>query len=264
MSVFNSIPPKINQKNLIQWLKENYSFLSKKSILLKLLNSERDKNFIIIVNSKHKYVLKISNPEESKDLLDLQDHVLKNLSKRISLKKYIPKRIHSSIKTYTDLKNRKCYVRILSYIHGKMYASVKPSSLLERSLGTLLGNLSKELQNINKPSAFRKFEWDPSDIKWIAKEVNIFKGKQKKIILRNLEEHNIFVIKNLNFLRFSLTHGDANNYNLVVNNNKVSGLLDYGDMIYAPTINDLAVSFLLIFTLFCRIIFPESNLELTK
>ena len=86
MSVFNSLPPKINQKNLIQWLKENYSFLNKKSILLKLLNSERDKNFIIIVNSKHKYVLKISNSAESRDLLDLQDHVLKNLSKRSSLK----------------------------------------------------------------------------------------------------------------------------------------------------------------------------------
>ena len=62
------------------------------------------------------------------------------------------------------------------------------------------------------------------------------------IILKNLNEHNIFVIKNLNNLRFSLTHGDANNYNLVVNKIQVVGLLDYGDMIYAPTINDLAVS----------------------
>ena len=51
-----------------------------------------------------------------------------------------------------------------------------------------------------------------------------------------------FVIKNLNFLRFSLTHGDANNYNLVVNQNKIVGLLDYGDMVFAPTINDLSVS----------------------
>ena len=29
---------------------------------------------------------------------------------------------------------------------------------------------------------------------------------------------------------------------MVVKNNKVLGLLDYGDMIYAPTVNDLAVS----------------------
>ena len=123
-----------------------------------------------------------------------------------------------------------------------MYADAKHDKFLEQSLGILLGNLSKQLQNLIKPSAFRKFEWDPSNISWISREINLFKGKNKTIILKNLEEHNFFVKKNLKNLRFSLTHGDANNYNLVVKNNKVVGLLDYGDMIYAPTINDLAIS----------------------
>ena len=242
MSVFNSLPPKINQIHLIAWLKENYSFLSKKSISLKPLNSERDKNFLININLKKKYVLKISNFEESKELLKLQDYVLSELSQRSSLNKYIPKKVHSSIKTYSDLNNRKCCVRILTFIDGKMYALVKHNQSLEKSLGNLLGNLSKELQSLINSSAFREFEWDPSKIIWINKEVKMFTGKNKKIILRSLKEHDIFVSKNLNKLRFSLTHGDANNYNLVVNKNKVLGLLDYGDMIYAPTINDLAVS----------------------
>jgi len=242
MSIFNSLPPKINQNNLIKWLKENYPFLNKKLILLKPLNSERDRNFLININSKPKYVLKISNSKETKDLLDLQDYVLKKLNKRPSLKKYIPKIIHSSIKRYSDSMNRKCRVRILTYIEGKMYASIIHDSILEKSLGILLGYLSKELQNLLKPSAFRKFQWDPSKIKWINKEALMFKGKNKEIILKNINEHNIFVIKNLHKLRFSLTHGDVNNYNLVVNENKISGLLDFGDMIYAPTINDLAVS----------------------
>ena len=242
MSDFNSLPPKINQIHLIKWLNENYSFLKKKSTKLKSLNSERDKNFLIYINSKPKYVLKISNSKESKDFLNLQDYVLINLRKRASLNKRIPKKIHPSIKIYTDLNDRICYVRILSYIEGKMYASVKHNSLLEQSLGSLLGNLSKELQNLNKPSAFRKFEWDPSNIHWISKEVKLFKGVKKKIINNNINEHSIFVKKNINNLRFSLTHGDPNNYNLVVNKNTVIGLLDYGDMIYAPTINDLAIS----------------------
>ena len=242
MSVFNSLPPKINQIHLINWLKENYSFLSKKTIYLKKLNSERDRNFLVNIKSTQKYVLKISNPQESRALLDLQDYVLNNLIKRNSLKQYIPKIVHSSIKVYSDLMNRECCVRILSYIDGEMYASVKHNAKLERSLGNLLGNLSKELQNLNKPSAFRKFEWDPSNISWINKEINLFKGTNKNIILNNLREHNIFVKKNLKKLRFSLTHGDVNNYNLVVKKNKILGLLDYGDMIYAPTVNDLAVS----------------------
>ena len=242
MSVFNSLPPKINQIYLIKWLKENYPFLRNKSIFLKLLNSERDSNFIINIGSKKKYILKISNSLESKDLLYLQDYILSELAKRKNINKFVPKKIHSSIKVYRDLINRKCYVRILKYIDGSMYATVKSNSLLEKSLGSLLGNLSKELQNLLKPSAFREFEWDPSKINWILKEIKTFKLKKKQIILKNIKEHNFFVINNLNKLRYSLTHGDANNYNLVVKKNRVVGLLDYGDMIYAPTINDLAIT----------------------
>jgi len=242
MSIFNSLPPKINRNHLIKWLQKNYSFLNDKSISLKPLNSERDKNYLISINLKKKYVLKISNFQETKDLLILQDYVLKQLNLRASLKEFIPKKIHSTIKIYSDLLNRNCYVRILSFIDGKMYSLVKSNFRLENSLGFLLGNLSKELQNLIKPSAFRVFEWDPSKIGWISKESIMFKGRNKEIILNNLNEHNKFVTKNLNNLRYSLTHGDANNYNLVVNKNKVTGLLDYGDIIYAPTINDLAIS----------------------
>ena len=242
MSVFNSVPPKINEIQLIKWLKENYSIFNKKSISLKKFNSERDKNFLINTSTKKKYVLKISNPKESIKFLNLQDYVLDNLIQRTSLKQYIPIRTHSSIKIYSDLNNKKCYVRLLTYIDGKIYADVKHNKSLEISLGILLGKLSRELQNLIKASAFRKFEWDPSNISWILKDINLFKGNNKKLILKNLQEHKFFVNKNLKKLRFSLTHGDANNYNLVVKNNKVLGLLDYGDMIYAPTINDLAIS----------------------
>ena len=49
----------------------------------------------------------------------------------------------------TDLKNRKCscYVRILDIYSWKnvCFCKIKYSNKLEISLGTLLGNLSKEL-----------------------------------------------------------------------------------------------------------------------
>ena len=242
MSVFNSVPPKISKIKLIKWLKVNYSFFYNKNISVKELKSERDKNFLLKLKNKPLYVIKISNPAESISLLKLQDFVLNSLIKRNSVKNFIPKKIHSTIKVYQDQLNRDCYVRVLRFIEGKMYAVVNHNNNLEHSLGTLLGNLSKELQNLNHPNAFRKFEWDPSNISWIQKEINLFKGNKKKIINTNLYEYNYFIKKNLKNLRFSLTHGDANNYNLVVKNDLVSGLLDYGDMIYAPTINDLAVS----------------------
>ena len=55
MSVFDEQPPIISKKALILWLKSNYSFLSRKSIKLNNLNSERDKNFLITLKNNHQY-----------------------------------------------------------------------------------------------------------------------------------------------------------------------------------------------------------------
>ena len=242
MSIFNSLPPKINQIHFIEWLKNTYPFLKKNFFILKKFNSERDLNFLIKSHNSPSFVLKISNPQESKELLLLQDFILDNLNKRDSIKSIIPKKIHKAIFSYTDLLGRLCYVRILHFIEGNMYALVKHNEYLEKSLGTMLGNLSSELKNLNKPAAFRDFEWDPSNILWLKKDLKLFKGRKKNILLKNINEHNFFVQNNKKKLRYSLTHGDVNNFNLVVKKNEVVGLLDYGDMIYAPTINDLAIA----------------------
>ena len=69
MSVFNSRPPKIKQYHLIVWLKENYSLFKKKKLSLVELNSERDKNYLILINKKPLYVVKISNTSESKKII---------------------------------------------------------------------------------------------------------------------------------------------------------------------------------------------------
>ena len=67
MSIFTSHPPRINKKKLIKWIITNYNFTYKKKISLKELNSERDKNFLLSINNKSRFVIKISNKFESKN-----------------------------------------------------------------------------------------------------------------------------------------------------------------------------------------------------
>ena len=241
MSVFDVQPPIIDKKNLIIWLKSNYSFINHKSIKLKKLNSERDINFIVSINRKVKYVIKISNPSEDKDFLQYQDNLIKHLKKNKYLNYCIPQIYHSKIKQYLDLKKRKCFIRILSYIDGKMLGDIKSNEDIERSLGKFLGNTSIQLNSFLDNRAFRKFVWDPSNISWIETDINLFSGNKKNILLRVYKEYKEYIKKNLKNLRYSITHSDPNNYNIVVKNNQIVGLLDYGDSIYAPTINDLAI-----------------------
>ncbi|PPR45273.1 MAG: 5-aminovalerate aminotransferase DavT [Alphaproteobacteria bacterium MarineAlpha5_Bin7] len=241
MSVFDVHPPIIDNKQLIRWLKTNFSFLRNKAFHLKKLNSERDINYIISIKNKKNYVLKISNPSEKLDILNYQDRLIKHLRKNNNLKKYIPKIYHSKIVKYIDKKNRECFVRILSFIDGQMYGDIKSNEKIENSLGSLLANTSIQFKSFIDPIGLRKFIWNPADIDWIKKEINIFSGKNKSILLKAFSEYEEYVKNNLKNLRYSITHSDPNNYNLVVKNNKINGLLDYGDSIYGPTINDLAI-----------------------
>ena len=242
MSVFDEQPPIINVSAFSHWLKKNYSFFKSKSIKLSRLNSERDINLLIKGAGTKQYVVKISNPKESPVHLEYQDLLINHLRLNIELRKIYPEILHKKILFYKDRYERKCAVRVLTYIDGNMYAKSKNSDHTEKSLGKLLALQSNQLQSFINNQAIRKFEWDPSDIRWTKKFINLFKGANKNIIKNTIDEHEKFVFKNIKNLKHAVTHGDPNDYNIVVKKEKIIGFIDFGDSIYAPVINDLAIS----------------------
>ena len=242
MSVFDEEPPIINISSFSHWLKKNYSFFNSKSIKLSRLNSERDVNLLIKGAGTKQYVVKIANPKESLAQLEYQDLLINHLRKSIQLRNIYPEIFHKKILFYKDRNERGCAVRILTYIEGDMYAKSKNSDDIEKSLGKLLALQSNQLQSFIKNQAIRSFEWDPSDIRWTKKFINLFKGANKNIIKNTIDEHEKFVFKNIKNLKHAVTHGDPNDYNIVVKKEKIIGFIDFGDSIYAPVINDLAIS----------------------
>ena len=92
-------------------------------------------------------------------------------------------------------------------------------------------------------SAHKKFIWDSSNISWIENELKLFSDPKKKDIIKMvLNSHKNIKNNNLHKIRYSIIHGDVNNYNIITKNEKIIGLLDYGDAIYAPTICELSVA----------------------
>ena len=67
---------------------------------------------------------------------------------------------------------------------------------IEKSLGKLLGLQSKHLNNFMHIQAMRKFEWDPSNISWVKKYINLFSGLKKNVIFEAINQHLKFVKKN--------------------------------------------------------------------
>ncbi len=85
--------------------------------------------------------------------------------------------------------------------------------------------------------------WDISNVNLSTKYIPYINNKDdQKLIEYFITQFNENVIHVLPKLRKSIIHNDANDRNILVKNGNVSGIIDFGDIIYSALINELAVA----------------------
>lgn len=197
------------------------------------LPSERDQNFLVTDSAGEKFVLKIANALELRSFLEAQNAVLKHVAKRVSFCQSV---YRDDIVTVDD----GYFARMVSYLPGVPLAKIQPQSrLLLRDLGRKLGQLDQALIDFDHPAVHREFHWDLANGNRIVDEFAplIEDRSLRELVLRCKVEFS-------DALRRSVIHGDANDYNVLVDPERVvvSGLLDFGDMVYSYTVGDLAIA----------------------
>jgi Ser/Thr protein kinase RdoA (MazF antagonist) len=195
------------------------------------LPSERDQNFLLIDDSDQRFVLKIANPFESRSFLEAQNSVLDYLSERVTF----CQRVIGDIAEFEGH-----FVRVVTYLPGVPLAEIKPHTPgLLHDLGQKLGQLTRSLTGFDHPAVHRDFHWDLANGNRIVNEYAplIEDGELRELVLKCRFEPQTE-------LRRSVIHGDANDYNVLVDPESmtVSGLIDFGDMVYSYTVGDLAIA----------------------
>ena len=205
------------------------------------LPSERDQNFLLTTDSGEKFVLKISNALEKPAFIEAQNAVLQHLATRLSFCQRPVK--SSSGKEIVKVANDNGVthlVRMVNFLPGVPLAQVQPQSpeLLE-DLGRKLGELRHALADFDHPAVHRDFHWDLENGTKIIDEYAGFitDPDLRKLVLRVRWQINPE-------LERSVIHGDLNDYNVLVDPETmtVTGLIDFGDMVYSCTIGELAIA----------------------
>jgi Ser/Thr protein kinase RdoA (MazF antagonist) len=205
------------------------------------LPSERDQNFLLTDESCEKFVLKIANALESLEFLEAQNAVLKHVSHRVSFcQSVLPAASGEEITTIKAVNGANHFVRLVRYLPGVPLAEVRPQTPgLLRDLGRKLGQLARTLADFDHPAVHRDFHWDLANGNRIINEFGdlIEDARLREIVLRCR-------IDTDTRLRLSVVHGDANDYNVLVDPDTmtISGLIDFGDMVYSYTAGDLAIA----------------------
>lgn len=208
------------------------------------LPSERDQNFHLITGGPESFVLKISQPNESRASLELQERVLNHLSGRVAelvMPRVVPMTSGETLTTMTGPHGADHLVRMLTFVPGTVWAETRPhSSELFRSLGRALALVDAALSDFPASGVFGDLKWDLSRANWIREYFPHLPAGRKALVERLFEYYETNATR-LAQLPSGLLYNDANDHNVLVADGRVVSLIDFGDMVHGPRVCDLAI-----------------------
>jgi 4-aminobutyrate aminotransferase-like enzyme/Ser/Thr protein kinase RdoA (MazF antagonist) len=212
------------------------------------LPSERDQNFLITDAGGRRHVLKIANPAERRVMLEAQNGVMLRIADHAPglVQVPLPARGGELMATAT-VDGRERLVRMLTYLPGRPLGDLRRQSpRLNRSVGEAMARIDDALDGHDHEAFHRRFYWDLEHAPTIIAESldQINDTAQRDQIARFLDRFHSDVAPRLAGLRAGLIHGDPNEYNLLVDatGERVSGVLDLGDMVWSRIVYDPAIA----------------------
>ena len=135
--------------------------------------------------------------------------------------------------------------RLLTYVRGTpWYERRAPATgAMRRELGRMLGSIDRALEGFRHPDAARTHPWDLTAVDRHRPTVRWIDTAER----RRLAESMFHLWAACARLRFgelprSVIHGDANDENVLLDGDRVAGLVDFGDALESPTVCELAIA----------------------
>lgn len=222
--------------------KEHYHIISVASTL----NGYDEQNFLLETNEGKKFVLKIATDAHNYYFLDAQVKILNHLAGSALNSKFQHFVLnHDGIEiTKINIDNTNYYLRILTYLEGTFWVDQEEKKESHYDdLGLFLGQMDKALETFSHPAMHRHYTWDISTASDATKKLKHIKNhEQRRIAGYFLMQFETEVLPEISSLPHAYVHNDANDYNVLVNNEHVTGLIDFGDIVFTARINNLAVA----------------------
>ena len=207
------------------------------------LPSERDQNFRLAAADGRVFVVKIANGGEAEAMLAAENAAMRHLSSTglcpVPISPLSPAREIARVDGHL--------VRVVTWLSGRALgeAAHRPHALLV-DLGRRLGEIDRALTAFDHPAVHRDFYWDLAAAPTLIRDrlPLVTEPGLRQAIERSLDVYADTVAPRLAALRHSVIHGDVNDYNVLVDTRtrRVTGIVDFGDMVHSQTVNDLAIA----------------------
>jgi 4-aminobutyrate aminotransferase-like enzyme/Ser/Thr protein kinase RdoA (MazF antagonist) len=236
-------PPVFSAAQAERILRDTYGLLGS----VRALSGERDCNFHLSTPDGRGYVLKIIDREVGPETVDCQVSVLRHLGDQdpsLPVPRVFPSTLGKETGNVIGLDGIQYTTCLIGFLPGRLLAAVPPRRGVLENVGDTLARLDRALQGFFHPALGQRLAWDVRRLPELAEHVQYIESSS----VRGDIESVMGAFRNrapaLGALRSQAIHGDCHGQNLLVDpvGGKVSGILDFGDMIHAPRILEPAVT----------------------
>jgi 4-aminobutyrate aminotransferase-like enzyme/Ser/Thr protein kinase RdoA (MazF antagonist) len=218
---------------------------------LKKLPGYCDQNLRLTTADNIQYIVKVANAAEPKLELEMQNAAMKHLTqKKCAVPQALPNNQSESITTIKDIQQQAYCLRVLTYLPGDFYVdaqSLTHTPELWTDLGQFMGEIDLALADFEHAGAYRYLDWDLAQgYRVCMSKKSLLNSQQIKLVEHFLTLYQTQTMPLLGQLPQGVIHNDANDYNLLINDvsypTKISGLIDFGDIVHSHIINELAIT----------------------
>ena len=207
------------------------------------LPSERDQNFLLTTTAGERYVLKVANAAEDRARLEAQNAAMAHVAGRVAFcPRVLPTIAGDTIGIATGGSH---LVRLVTYLPGVPLAKAgaRTPALLD-NLGRAIGRLDAALVDFDHPAIHRDFHWDLANAAHVIGEYLplVRDDGDRELVARVSASALPIVGARSAAFRRTVVHNDANDWNVLVDGDRVAGIIDFGDMVHSWTVVDPAVA----------------------
>lgn len=214
-------------------------------VSVKRLNAYENINYLVSSESGKLVFKTYSSSEEMYDLVMTENDALLLLQSEPNsfTPKPIPFLDGSYVKTL-KIEGNEVICRALTFLEGTFMVDVKHTPEMVSSFGVSLANLDINLQSFSSyVSKARKWEWDLQYFLLNEKYLNdVENSNDRKVIHYFIQQFKENVEALIPSLRKQVIHNDANDWNVLCNDARVTGIIDFGDLAYSMLISELAIA----------------------
>ena len=244
MQVTSSPPPELQREEIERLLDREYGL----SGVLTPLVSERDQNFRLDAVNGGRFVVKIANAAEATVVTEFQIAALRHLELAncpVLVPRVVPA-MNGDYATSIMVGTTGHIVRVVTWVAGTPLGAGRPDTRLARVLGESLAQLDAGLRGFEHPGERQELLWDMQRASELRDQIiHAPEPALRERLARCFDEFEARALPAFHALRHQVIHNDLNPGNVLVSGAdapSVSGVIDFGDMLRAPLVVDVAIA----------------------